>query len=155
LAANDRDVDSRIAQIKLEAPPMEGTLQLSANGHLIYTPFEGFFGIDEFKYKASDGFADSLTSATVTLRVLFPGDTELDGDVDIDDFLALKEGFPEGTTRAEGDLDGDGDVDLFDFRLLKDNFGAKAVRSSPLPRGLSEAGASASAVVVDEALAGL
>ncbi|MFW6155442.1 MAG: hypothetical protein ACOC95_09515 [Planctomycetota bacterium] len=55
-----------------------------------------------------------------------PGDADGDGDVDLDDFVILKNNFgtTEGATCDMGDFDGDGDVDLDDFVLLKTNFGA-------------------------------
>jgi len=31
--------------------------------------------------------------------------------------------MPSGATRSDGDFDGDGDVDLEDFVILKQNFG--------------------------------
>ncbi|NLF32684.1 MAG: hypothetical protein GX591_17550, partial [Planctomycetes bacterium] len=54
-----------------------------------------------------------------------PGDADADGDVDLDDFVLLKQNFgtPSGATAAQGDFDGDGDVDLDDFVILKQNFG--------------------------------
>ncbi len=54
------------------------------------------------------------------------GDADLDGDVDLDDFVALKSNFGTGATWAEGDFDGDNDVDLSDFVILKNNFGVTA-----------------------------
>jgi hypothetical protein len=56
-----------------------------------------------------------------------PGDADLDGDVDLDDFVALKSNFGVGTTWGEGDFDGDNDVDLDDFVILKSNFGTAAI----------------------------
>ncbi|MFW6146431.1 MAG: dockerin type I domain-containing protein [Planctomycetota bacterium] len=54
-----------------------------------------------------------------------PGDADGDGDVDLDDFVILKQNFGtlNGASWREGDLDGDGDVDLDDFVILKQNFG--------------------------------
>ncbi|NLF30486.1 MAG: hypothetical protein GX591_06325 [Planctomycetes bacterium] len=53
-----------------------------------------------------------------------PGDADGDGDVDLDDFVILKNNFgTAGATYAQGDFDLDGDVDLDDFVLLKNNFG--------------------------------
>jgi len=51
------------------------------------------------------------------------GDADLDGDVDLDDFVILKQNFSTGSTWTEGDFDEDGDVDLDDFVILKQNFG--------------------------------
>ena len=54
-----------------------------------------------------------------------PGDADTDGDVDLDDFVLLKQNFGAGdATWGQGDFDGDVDVDLDDFVLLKQNFGA-------------------------------
>ncbi|NLF31751.1 MAG: hypothetical protein GX591_12785, partial [Planctomycetes bacterium] len=53
-----------------------------------------------------------------------PGDADGDGDVDLDDFVILKNAFGgiiEPDLRA--DFDGDGDIDLDDFVILKTNFG--------------------------------
>ena len=54
-----------------------------------------------------------------------PGDADGDLDVDLDDFVILKNNFglTEGATCADGDFDGDEDVDLDDFVLLKNAFG--------------------------------
>ena len=52
-----------------------------------------------------------------------PGDADLDGDVDLEDFIILKQNYNTGATWREGDFDGDGDVDMDDFILLKQNFG--------------------------------
>jgi len=61
-------------------------------------------------------------------RIRLPGDADGDGDVDLGDFLAMKQSFgvPQGATPADGDFNGDGAVDLKDFVILKQNFGAKA-----------------------------
>ncbi|NLF32336.1 MAG: hypothetical protein GX591_15780 [Planctomycetes bacterium] len=52
------------------------------------------------------------------------GDANLDGQVDLDDFVILKQNF--GAANAswnQGDFNGDGDVDLDDFVILKQTFG--------------------------------
>ncbi|NLF33020.1 MAG: hypothetical protein GX591_19310 [Planctomycetes bacterium] len=71
-----------------------------------------------------DLFVDDL--AWTPLGTCNPGDADGDGDVDLDDFVILKNNFgtATGATCAEGDFDADGDVDLDDFVLLKNNFGA-------------------------------
>jgi hypothetical protein len=54
---------------------------------------------------------------------LLAGDTNLDGDVDMDDFLAIRNNFQKsGRTRISGDLTGDTITDWRDFRQWKTNF---------------------------------
>ncbi len=77
-----------------------------------------------------DAVGRAKLAALLELTVRPPGDADEDGDVDLDDFVLLKQHF--GTTGgalwADGDFDGDGDVDLDDFVLLKQHFGqAQAV----------------------------
>jgi hypothetical protein len=53
------------------------------------------------------------------------GDTDLDGDVDAEDFVTVKANFANARLgRRNGDVDGDGEVTLRDFSSLKSNFGA-------------------------------
>ncbi|NLF31432.1 MAG: hypothetical protein GX591_11180 [Planctomycetes bacterium] len=81
---------------------------------------------------APSNFAKALWTAYADTTILAPasqpGDADGDGDVDLDDFAALKNHFgtAAGATTAQGDFDGDGDVDLDDFAILKNNFGATA-----------------------------
>ena len=65
-----------------------------------------------------------------------PGDTDGDGDVDLDDLFAVRNNFgtASGATVADGDVEphgaGDGDVDLDDLFTVRNNFGTG---SSPIP----------------------
>jgi len=54
-----------------------------------------------------------------------PGDADLDGDVDLDDFVLLKIhwGAAAGATWGEGDFNADGAINLDDFMILKSHFG--------------------------------
>ncbi len=53
-----------------------------------------------------------------------PGDADLDGDVDLNDFAILKANFAQpGKGWADGDFNGNSVPDLVDFGLLKENFG--------------------------------
>ena len=55
-----------------------------------------------------------------------PGDTDLDGDVDFTDFIALSENFGRMPTEwADGNFDFDDQVSFADFVLLAENFGFK------------------------------
>lgn len=72
-----------------------------------------------------DGIFDDITWTPVEPPIPpKPGDADDDGDVDLDDFVILKNEFgavPPPALRA--DFDDDGDVDLDDFVILKNNFG--------------------------------
>ena len=60
------------------------------------------------------------------LDVALPyGDVDLDGDVDIFDFLFLQAayGTTSGATWDIGDFNFDGDVDIFDFLTLQSEYG--------------------------------
>ncbi|MFW6153724.1 MAG: DUF4350 domain-containing protein [Planctomycetota bacterium] len=64
-----------------------------------------------------------------------PGDADLDGDVDLDDFVILKSNFGTvGALWSEGDFNADWVVNLDDFVILKANFGATVV---PEPAALA------------------
>ncbi|MFW6154617.1 MAG: dockerin type I domain-containing protein [Planctomycetota bacterium] len=53
-----------------------------------------------------------------------PGDADLDGEVDLDDFVILKNHFGQGNAAwTQGDFNTDGLVNLDDFVILKNNFG--------------------------------
>ncbi|MFW6155424.1 MAG: NF038122 family metalloprotease [Planctomycetota bacterium] len=72
-----------------------------------------------------DGDLDAMILTHLATRY---GDSDLDGDVDLDDFVALKTHFGStGLGWAAGDFDGDTDIDLDDFAALKLNFGTAAV----------------------------
>jgi hypothetical protein len=57
---------------------------------------------------------------------LMPGDFDVDGDVDGDDFLAWQTGFgtQSGAQKSDGDYDNDGDVDGNDFLGWQADFGS-------------------------------
>ena len=54
LLSNDTDHDSPSLTAELMSEPAHGTLLLNANGSFTYTPNAGFFGPDEFTYRARD-----------------------------------------------------------------------------------------------------
>ena len=74
-----------------------------------------------------------------TFRRFFPGDMDLNGRVDIEDFITLKQNY--GASPADwftGDMDGDRDVDISDFIILKQHYGsatppAQALRMAGIP----------------------
>ena len=85
--------------------------------------------LDIFAQATDDGNAkspDGVDVRAMLLTVAVPGDTDLDGDVDGDDFVALAVHYTgtggTGKTWAAGDFDGDGNVDGNDFVALAVNY---------------------------------
>ena len=61
------------------------------------------------------------------------GDSNLDGDVNFLDFLALAENFGEAGDWDQGDFDGNGEVDFLDFLALAENFGESVPAAAAVP----------------------
>ncbi len=62
------DSGASVLTAVLDSGPTNGTLTLTGDGSVVYTPTAGFFGSDSFTYRATDGTADSNV-ATVTIAV--------------------------------------------------------------------------------------
>ncbi|MCA9260837.1 MAG: PPC domain-containing protein, partial [Planctomycetales bacterium] len=77
---------------------------------------------------ASGSFDDADDSQDVvglTRRLdVLPGDSDLNGVVDLKDFNALKDSFGDAGQLLSSDFTADGKVDLSDFNVLKANFSA-------------------------------
>src|SRR5687768_8474899 len=67
-------------------------------------------------------------------QVASPGDANLDGIVNLDDFNILASHFGQSAGNwQQGDFSGDGLVNLTDFNLMAANFGASAGLAGPTP----------------------
>lgn len=71
LLLNDVDADADSLTIQLDGDVEHGTLTLQADGSLMYVPDAGFFGIDSFTYRVTDGIRSVY--ATAQLHVLGAG----------------------------------------------------------------------------------
>ena len=82
---------------------------------------------------ASEEWIFGIDDVSITLAAA--GDTNLDGEVKFDDFLALAENFGKEGGWGQGDFDGNGQVAFDDFLALAENFGsvAKAAAVAPVP----------------------
>lgn len=75
--ANDVDPNGDALTAELVEPPTAGELTLAADGAFVYTPDEGFVGVDGFTYAIDDG--DLRDEADVVLAVgVGPDDTASD-----------------------------------------------------------------------------
>jgi VCBS repeat-containing protein len=108
ILGNDTDTDGDALSTAVMNPPQHGTLELNADGSLVYTPNANFHGVDGFSYLASDGQAQS-EAAGVTINVT----SVADAPEAKDDLLTMDEDTTL-TIPAPGvlanDLDGDGDA---------------------------------------------
>jgi len=81
----------------------------------------------------TDGVVDGADADFLLTAIIqpTPGDATLDGSVDLNDFVVLKQNFGTGVGWVEADFTGDGVVNLNDFVVLKHNFGAAAGAPAP------------------------
>ena len=88
---------------------------------------------------ASEEWIFGIDDVSITLAGA--GDTNLDGEVNFIDFLALAENFGEDGGWRQGDFDGNGQVAFNDFLALAEDFGqsvpAAAAAAVPEPTSLS------------------
>lgn len=70
---NDTDADLVSLTAALTASPAHGTLQLQTNGSFTYVPAANYSGPDSFRYRTSDGQANSA-EATVSITVTAAND---------------------------------------------------------------------------------
>ncbi|NLF30952.1 MAG: LEPR-XLL domain-containing protein, partial [Planctomycetes bacterium] len=83
--------------------------------------------VDAWGNDPSAWTAAAATAGAYSPADFKPGDINLDGAVDLDDFVILKQNFgAAGASWGQGDLTGEGTVDLDDFVILKNNFGTAA-----------------------------
>lgn len=103
--ANDSDIDSATLTAVVVTGPAHGTLSLSNDGSLSYTPNTNFVGTDSFTYIANDGTADS-NLATVVISV----SASNDAPVAVNDAYSIAEDTTL-TVAAPGVLANDTDTD--------------------------------------------
>lgn len=66
----------------------------------------------------------------VSISLAAAGDTNLDGEINFDDFLMLSNNFGQAGDWRQGDFDGNGEVEFADFLALSSNFGEMANSSA-------------------------
>ena len=134
---NDTDGQGDPLSAVLVGDVSNGSVELYANGSFGYTPDGNYTGPDSFTYKANDGRRDGnevAVSITVVPIGDIPGDANIDGLVDIQDFFILKDHFDQtGVTWGDGDFNSDRLVDIQDFFILKDHFDQGAMPGGGAP----------------------
>jgi VCBS repeat-containing protein len=65
--SNDSDPDDDVLTVTAHGDPSHGAVTVDADGSFVYTPDQGYRGLDSFTYTVSDGLL--TTDATVTIMV--------------------------------------------------------------------------------------
>jgi hypothetical protein len=116
--ANDRSEFATIIASVTRFPD-HGELSMEYDGGFVYTPQEGFLGIDKFEYVASDfRHTSAATTVSIAVRVEFAaGDLNRNGTIDAADIDLLAAGIRIGTDLA-WDLNSDGRLDDRDHHFM-------------------------------------
>ncbi len=77
---NDDDFDGDIIEIVLVSDPVFGTAALQNDETILFTPADGFIGMDQFSYDLSDGVDTTTVWVVVNVEALTPNDTQSDHD---------------------------------------------------------------------------
>ena len=104
--ANDSDPEGTALTAALLTQPENGTLELNSDGAFLYTPDDGFSGVDSFEYSATDGALTS--SATVTVNVAanhIPAANDDAYSTNVEQAL-----FVPANGVLSNDIDADGDI---------------------------------------------
>jgi len=116
--ANDRDLNGDRLIYSANTDPSNGTLVVNPDGSVLYTPNDGFTGIDNFSYRATDGLGGASEVTTVIVGV----ETRDDAPIVPDQTFILAEDS-EITIRP---LDAGSDPDGDDFRIVGVHVGVEA-----------------------------
>ena len=117
----DSSASLDITVIGFPAPGLGATMPLID----VDEGLEGIFGhVDGVLHGINQAFAVTYQPNGATVRVVRPGDFEVDGDVDFSDFTYLAANYGQsGKTWVDGDCDGNGSVEFPDFTYLAANYG--------------------------------
>ena len=93
---------------------------------LTYASFTGGFSLRDIDRPVGLEleFVNTGTVGKLVASALYDGDANLDGAVDLTDFVILRNHFNQSGNWLAGDFTGDGTIDLADFVILRNNFGS-------------------------------
>jgi hypothetical protein len=105
---NDSDIDGDALAALLVNPPIHGSVTLSPDGALVYTPDANFNGIDGFSYLAGDGTADSEAAAvTITVCAVNDAPAAAADAYTMDEDSTLAVDIAGGVLTNDTDVEGD------------------------------------------------
>ena len=104
--ANDVDDEQDPLVVEVVREPMFGSVVFTADGQMTYTPYADFFGIDEFRYRVSDGIDESET-AQVSIEIQSVNDVP----IAVTDQYFVRPGQELVTPARSGVLSNDADIE--------------------------------------------
>jgi len=106
---NDEDIDGEIdiTSVALVVMSSNGSVEIQANGSLIYTPNKDFFGLDTFTYTVKD--TENALSNEASVNITITGIN--DAPTSINDIVVLKEDIAHVINAIGNDVDVDGTID--------------------------------------------
>ncbi len=125
LLANDTDADGDDLTIESFSQGSNGTVTVTADGSLIYTPDAQFFGTDQFTYTVNDG-SGGRSTATVNVTVA----PQQDSPTAVDDIVTVRPG--ESTVLDVLGNDVDPDADTINIVGFTDAGNGEVTQNSPL-----------------------
>jgi len=88
--ANDTDVDSSVLIPVIVFNPAHGSVSVSGDGKVVYTPTTGYVGADQFSYRASDGaLSSAIANVSITINPSNSAPVAGDDGFDTDEDTAL------------------------------------------------------------------
>jgi len=106
---NDEDIDGTIdvTSVALVVMPASGSVELQADGSIIYTPNKDFFGLDTFTYtvKDTENALSNETNVNITITSIN------DAPISVNDIVVLQEDVAHGINAIGNDVDVDGTID--------------------------------------------
>lgn len=127
LAHDLNDLENQLGKIYYLPPANGGVIPKSPSPEDIDRLFEEAANADNDREFDIDGNSlvntDDVAFVVEAVVDTHFGDTDLDGDVDFEDFLTLSANFGQQGEWADGDFDGDGEINFADFVVLSKNFG--------------------------------
>ncbi len=90
LLSNDFDLRGRTITALIDTQPAHGNVILNPNGSFLYTPTAGYFGSDNFTYRASNGIASSApTTVHINVSEVIPPPVGVDNTYSTNENLPL------------------------------------------------------------------
>jgi VCBS repeat-containing protein len=126
--ANDLDPEGRELSAFVAQSPWHGELHLATDGSFTYQPRAGFYGVDQFTYRVTDGntFSSPAMVSIFVPQIAVPQPAAETGTIASGAGESGAGGSSDsGSLPRSGDLNGDGRLTRADLTILLQSFGSE------------------------------